>query len=157
MKSNTAKDAMGGEMAGEARGKTGIADNQNAAKKIQAGTPGAAGTIFIDVPVEALAVADTLKAAGFEAYLIGGCTRDALIGREAKDWDFTTNAKPDQIIALFPKTFYENEYGTVGVVFEESTNPAAKIIEVTPFREEGEYTDKRRPDKLFSVTISKAI
>ena len=66
------------------------------------------------LPQEVVEVGNTLKKAQFEAYLVGGCVRDLLIGRKPKDWDFTTNAKPDDIIKLFPKTFYENEYGTVG-------------------------------------------
>jgi len=85
---------------------------------------------------------------GFENFLIGGCVRDLLIGREPKDWDITTKATPEQIISLFPKTFYENEYGTVGVVNEQETDERLKIIEVTPYRIESEYLDFRRPDKV---------
>jgi len=85
---------------------------------------------------------------GFEAYLIGGCTRDLIIGRKPKDWDITTNARPDQIIEIFPKTFYENTYGTVGVVNENGEDPSTKIVEVTPYRLEASYSDKRRPDSI---------
>ena len=70
---------------------------------------------------------------GFEAYLVGGCVRDLLLGREPKDWDITTNARPEQIQALFEETFYENEYGTVGVV-TQSENPRLKVVEITPYR-----------------------
>src|SRR3990167_8053571 len=55
---------------------------------------------------------------GFEAYLVGGCVRDMLMGREPKDWDITTNAKPEEIMPLFTKTVYKNKFGTVAVVFE---------------------------------------
>jgi len=107
-----------------------------------------------DIPKEVSRVTDTLKNAGFEAYLIGGCVRDLFIGREPKDWDVTTNASPEEIIPLFPKTFYENEYGTVGIVNEEVSLETLKIIEVTPYRLEGPYSDFRRPDKvIFSQSI----
>jgi len=88
-----------------------------------------------------------LKDAGFEAYLVGGCVRDLLLGREPQDWDITTNARPEQIQKLFKETFYENEYGTVGVV-TESVDPRLKVIEITPYRIEGKYTDARRPDEV---------
>ena len=100
------------------------------------------------VPQEISLVTETLQKAGFEAYLVGGCVRDMISGKKPKDWDVTTNAKPDQITALFPKTFYENDYGTVGVVNENIDDETLKIIEVTPYRIEGIYSDKRRPDQV---------
>ncbi|HRH24263.1 MAG TPA: HD domain-containing protein [Candidatus Paceibacterota bacterium] len=99
------------------------------------------------VPIEVSSVAITLRKGGFEAYLVGGCVRDLLIGRRPKDWDITTNAKPEEIQALFPDSFYENDFGTVGIK-TESEDPTLSIIEVTPYRTESEYTDKRRPDKV---------
>ena len=60
-------------------------------------------------------VTETLEKAGFEAFLVGGCVRDLIIGREPKDWDITTNARPEEIMPLFEKTIYENKFGTVGV------------------------------------------
>src|SRR3989338_1492178 len=99
------------------------------------------------VKKEVGALCDTLKNAGFEAYLVGGCVRDLLIGREQKDWDITTNAKPEQIQALFKETFYENDFGTVGVV-TESADPRLKVVEVTPYRIEGKYSNARRPDEV---------
>ena len=99
------------------------------------------------VPKEVGALCDTLKNAGFEAYLVGGCVRDLLIGREPKDWDITTNAKPEQIQGLFKETFYENDYGTVGVV-TESSDPRLKVIEITPYRIEGKYSNARHPDEV---------
>ena len=111
-------------------------------------------TIDLLVPTEALETVQTLKNAGFEAYLVGGCVRDLLIGKEPKDWDITTNAKPEQIQSLFPETFYENEYGTVGIV-TESMEPKLKVIEATPYRIESEYSDARRPDAVtFSDKLS---
>src|SRR3989344_940924 len=99
------------------------------------------------IPEEVIAVSGGLRTAGFEAYLVGGCVRDLLIGREPKDWDVTTNATPEQIQALFPESFYENDYGTVGVK-SGSENERLAIIEVTPYRLESGYSDKRRPDTV---------
>jgi putative nucleotidyltransferase with HDIG domain len=99
------------------------------------------------IPDEILAVHGALKKAGYEAYLVGGCVRDLLLSRTPKDWDITTNARPEQIEALFEETFYENDYGTVGVV-TMSEDPSQKVIEVTPYRIEGKYSDARRPDDV---------
>jgi poly(A) polymerase/tRNA nucleotidyltransferase (CCA-adding enzyme) len=68
------------------------------------------------IPPYVTRVTETLQSAGFEAYLVGGCVRDLLMGRTPNDWDITTNAVPEEIIGLFEKTFYENAFGTVGVV-----------------------------------------
>ncbi len=72
------------------------------------------------IPRYVTRVTETLENAGFEAFIVGGCVRDLLMGREPKDWDVTTNATPEEIIALFPKTVYENKFGTVAVVFESA-------------------------------------
>ena len=106
------------------------------------------------VPKEVITVSSKLREAGFEAYLVGGCVRDLIVGLEPKDWDITTNALPEQIQTLFSDSFYENEYGTVGVK-TESEDPRLAIIEVTPYRTESEYSDKRRPDKVeFGTSLS---
>ncbi len=111
-------------------------------------------TLHAKIPAEVTHVTGVLEKAGFEAYIIGGCTRDLIIGKKPKDWDVTTNAVPDKIIELFPKTFYENNYGTVGVVNEETSDETLKIIEVTPYRVESQYSDYRRPDKVtFSTNL----
>lgn len=99
------------------------------------------------VPQEVLDTHARLRKAGFEAYLVGGCVRDILIGREPKDWDITTNARPEQIQPLYEETFYENDYGTVGVV-TQSENPKLKVVEITPYRIEGKYTNVRHPDEI---------
>jgi len=107
-----------------------------------------------DIPLEVKQVADTLEGAGFEAYLVGGCVRDLIIGRAPKDWDLTTDAHPDAIQALFPESFCNNDYGTVGVK-TESENPILQVIEVTPYRSESEYSDARRPDSVtFGVSLA---
>ncbi len=107
-----------------------------------------------DVPKEVGEVADALEKAGFEAYLVGGCVRDLLLGRTPNDWDFTTNARPEEIQRLFPETYCNNEYGTVGVVQESVEDPRLKVVEVTPYRSESEYSDFRRPDRVeFGVSL----
>lgn len=106
-----------------------------------------------DIPKEVIAVATKLEDAGFEAYVIGGCVRDVLLGKVPKDWDLTTNAHPDEIQKIFPDSFYENDFGTVGVK-TESEDPALHVIEVTPYRKEGTYSDSRRPDSVeFGVSL----
>ncbi len=107
----------------------------------------------LSVPQEILDVHKSLIDAGYQAYLVGGCVRDLLLGREPKDWDVTTNAKPEEIQKLYEETFYENDYGTVGVV-TQSENPKLKVVEITPYRIEGKYTNARHPDEIrFSDTL----
>ena len=108
----------------------------------------------INIPEEVSRVPEELKKAGFEAYLVGGCVRDVLSGRKPKDWDVTTNAQPEKIERLFANTFYENDYGTVGIVNEDISDETLKVIEVTPYRIEGKYSDKRRPD---TITFAKTL
>lgn len=123
------------------------------------------------IPRYVTRVTETLEKAGFEAYIVGGCVRDLLIGRTPKDWDVTTNATPEQIIPIFEKTVYENKFGTVAVVFEvvssetgenvscETLTPVTHetvkhIVEVTPYRTESTYSDSRHPDEVkFSKTL----
>lgn len=115
------------------------------------------------IPKEVSQVTFSLEKGGFEAYLVGGCVRDLLMGREPKDWDITTNAKPEQIIGLFPKTVYENTFGTVMVINKNVNSPVAEAmggrhenvnretirqIEVTPYRIEAKYSDFRHPDEV---------
>ncbi|MFA6476379.1 MAG: HD domain-containing protein [Candidatus Paceibacterota bacterium] len=104
--------------------------------------------IQLNVPREILEITKTLQNKGFLAYLVGGCVRDSLIGREPKDWDITTNAKPEEIIPLFTKTIYENKFGTVTVVNEDTENEKLRNVEITPFRTEANYSDRRHPDEV---------
>jgi tRNA nucleotidyltransferase (CCA-adding enzyme) len=107
-------------------------------------------------------VVDTLKSlteAGFEAHIVGGCVRDLLLNREPKDWDIATNALPEEVQKLFPDSFYENDFGTVGVKtipFLKTGSPDREhdIVEVTTYRIESTYTDRRRPD---AVTFAKTL
>jgi len=100
-----------------------------------------------DIPKIIIQTVETLKKAGFEAYLVGGCVRDLLLHMKPKDWDITTNAKPEEIQKLFPKTVYENKFGTVAVI-TDSEDPALKVVEITPYRFEAKYSDKRHPDSV---------
>jgi poly(A) polymerase/tRNA nucleotidyltransferase (CCA-adding enzyme) len=100
------------------------------------------------IPPEVTETVKTLENKGFEAFPVGGCVRDLLLGITPKDWDITTNARPEEIISLFSKTFYENSYGTVGVVFENPSSENVKLIEVTPYRLEGKYEDYRHPSEI---------
>ena len=100
------------------------------------------------VSKEAIKVVKALKEKGFLAYLVGGCLRDLLLKKIPKDWDVATSAKPEEIQKIFKKTIYDNRYGTVKVVLEN------KVIEVTPFRKEIGYSDRRHPDKVeFGVSL----
>lgn len=103
---------------------------------------------IFSIPPEIAKVARVLEKRGFEAYLVGGCTRDLLLGKKPKDWDITTNATPEKIQEFFKNSFYENEYGTVGVITENIDDETLKVVEVTPYRREGTYSDKRRPDTV---------
>jgi tRNA nucleotidyltransferase (CCA-adding enzyme) len=100
------------------------------------------------IPAEVLQVVETLERAGHEAYVVGGCVRDLLIGRKPKDWDITTNATPEIIQDLFEETYYTNEFGTVGIVNAATSDETTKVVEVTPYRLEGRYSDARRPDSV---------
>ncbi len=106
------------------------------------------GILTFQIPTEIANTANILEKNNFEAYLIGGCVRDLLLGRKPKDWDITTNASPEEIIKIYPETFYENEYGTVGVVNKNTEDETLKVVEITPFRTEGKYSDSRRPDNV---------
>jgi len=111
----------------------------------------------MQIPLEVLEIIEKLNQADFEAYIIGGCVRDSILQNQSagrpKDWDITTNALPKQIQKLLPDSVYENEFGTVAVKTNSEDNNL-KIIEVTTFRKEGKYSDKRHPDKIeFAKTI----
>ena len=95
------------------------------------------------IPEEVRAISQALSSAGFENYLVGGSIRDLILGRTPKDWDIATNATPEEIQKIFPDSFYENDFGTVGVKTD-----TIGIVEVTPYRVESEYADSRHPNKV---------
>jgi len=109
------------------------------------------------IPKEILEIIDRFQKADFEAYLVGGCVRDLLLKSPStdrpKDWDITTNAQPEEIQKMFPDSIYENQFGTVAVK-TKAKDLTLKIIEITTFRKEGKYTDKRHPDAItFADTL----
>ena len=106
--------------------------------------------MIIALPNPIKKILQTLSSAGFQAYIVGGAVRDLLLNTPVKDWDFTTNALPEQIQKLFPETFYDNQFGTVGIAGKhlgDTENPEA-VYEITTYRSEGVYTDHRRPDTV---------
>ncbi|MCX6720370.1 MAG: HD domain-containing protein [Candidatus Staskawiczbacteria bacterium] len=118
------------------------------------------------IPKEVKSILSKLQKAGFEAYIVGGCVRDFLLeralpaGRQAKDWDVTTNAKPEEIQKVFPDppkfseekigragSFYKNDFFTV-TILTGSKDPSLSEVEVTTYRSEAKYSDKRHPDEV---------
>lgn len=102
----------------------------------------------LNIPEEVSCVTKSIQDAGFEAFLVGGCVRDLFMGKKPKDWDIATNAIPEQITSIFPKTVYENNFGTVAVINENVSDETTKIIEITPYRKENVYLDHRRPSSV---------
>lgn len=102
-------------------------------------------------------IVETLEKARYEAWIVGGAVRDLLLGVESSDWDVTTNATPEQIQPLFTECFYDNEYGTVKVAgkhireqfqLREGAIDDDTLYDITTYRSESEYSDKRRPDSV---------
>lgn len=97
----------------------------------------------IQIPGKAAYIIHTLQTAGYEAYVVGGCVRDAILGRQAADWDITTSALPLQVKALFPRTLDTGlRHGTVTVML------GREGFEVTTYRVDGEYEDGRHPKEV---------
>ncbi len=99
---------------------------------------------------EVLLVYKKILDSGFEVYFVGGCVRDILMNKNVKDWDLTTNATPEQIQKLFPGSFYDNRFGTVGIPYEisekDKESKSKNYIEVTTYRTEEGYSDRRHPE-----------
>mgnify|MGYP001579730910 CR=1 FL=1 len=107
------------------------------------------------LPSEVKDILDKFSGAGFQIYIIGGAVRDLLMGRPVRDWDFTTDAKPEQILKLFPNGFYDNKFGTVGVPMKNTSDGGHKVVssevnvyEITTMRKEGDYKDHRHPTEV---------
>lgn len=97
----------------------------------------------IRMPENANRIIRVLENAGYEAYIVGGCVRDSILGRVPGDWDITTSARPEQVKALFRRTIDTGiKHGTVTVMFQK------EAYEVTTYRVDGEYSDHRRPDSV---------
>ena len=101
--------------------------------------------IKINIPRGARQILRELEAKGFEAYAVGGCVRDSLLGKEPEDWDICTSAKPDEVLACFKNYRVIPtglKHGTVTVMIEDIP------FEITTYRIDGEYSDNRRPDNV---------
>ena len=95
------------------------------------------------IPEAIQALLHQLQAAGFEAYLVGGCVRDTLLGRPIHDWDLTTSARPEQVMGLFPHCAATGlKHGTVTVLHQ------GYAAEVTTYRADGVYINGRRPETV---------
>lgn len=102
------------------------------------------------IPQEVIIVLEKLEASEHKAQLVGGCVRDLLLGKKVEDWDIATSAKPEEIMSVFSDSKYENEFGTVLVKLDEVAREKTdiKVVEVTTFRKEARYSDKRHPDQV---------
>jgi len=100
--------------------------------------------MYYTLPKEVKNILDKFSKAGFQIYIVGGAVRDILMNRQVKDWDFTTDAKPEEILKLFPEGFYDNKFGTVGVPTKNNSD----VYEITTMRKEGKYEDFRHPSKV---------
>src|SRR5437762_614487 len=103
----------------------------------------------------ALHIVETLRAAGYQAYLAGGCVRDLLLGREPVDYDVATSATPDVVLDMFPRTFNVGAHfgvvlvaSEIGSECEEGSIAERCVTEVATFRSDGVYSDGRHPDQV---------
>ena len=94
------------------------------------------------IPQEILDTYKKIETSGFQVYLVGGSVRDLMLKREIKDWDLTTNATPEDILKIFPKGFYDNKFGTVGLPWKKG------VIEITTFRKELSISPTHKPEKI---------
>ena len=103
--------------------------------------------LTIHIPDQVEEILYTLNKANYEAYIVGGCVRDALMGKTPNDWDITTSATPELVKEVFPKTYDTGlKHGTVTVRIEDVYH------EVTTYRTEGKYEDYRRPSTVEFVS-----
>lgn len=98
------------------------------------------------IPEKIIEINDSFLKQNYEIFFVGGCVRNILLQKEIKDWDFTTNATPEQILELFPDGFYDNTFGTVGIPLE--IDGKKSVVEVTTYRTEEDYLDNRHPGKV---------
>jgi tRNA nucleotidyltransferase/poly(A) polymerase len=99
----------------------------------------------VELPKSVQDILDRFNKAEYEIYIVGGAVRDVLMGRLVNDWDFTTNAKPEDILKIIPDGYYDNQFGTVGIPNEVE---GKKPFEITTYRTEQGYSDARHPDKI---------
>ena len=101
---------------------------------------------MVKLPKFVIEFMKVFQKSGFEIFVVGGAVRDLLLGKKVENWDFTTNAKPEQILKLFPDGFYNNQFGTVGITIE--IDDKKFVFEVTTYRKEDFYDDRRHPKKI---------
>lgn len=94
------------------------------------------------LPIEVKNILDKFTKAGYQIYIVGGAVRDLIMKQTVKDWDFTTDAKPEEILKVIPEGFYDNKFGTVGL------DSKLGIFEITTMRKEGKYEDFRHPAEV---------
>ncbi|MFA5248121.1 MAG: HD domain-containing protein [Patescibacteria group bacterium] len=93
-------------------------------------------------------IINKLEEGGYDAWIVGGCVRDLLLEKEPNDWDITTSATPEEMLKIFPDGHYENDFGTVILPIKNEVGENLDAIEVTTFRSEQGYSDRRRPDEV---------
>ena len=99
----------------------------------------------LQIPTSVIKIIKKFESQGFEIYIVGGAVRDIIMGKIVYDWDFTTNATPEEILKLFDNAYYDNIYGTVGLPPDKE---GERPYEITTFRKEYSYSDTRHPDKV---------
>ncbi|MFA5420423.1 MAG: HD domain-containing protein [Patescibacteria group bacterium] len=97
---------------------------------------------------KSLEILKKIEEKGFEAYLVGGCVRDLLMGKEPNDFDITTNALPEELLKILDDSRYENDFGTVLLPIRDENGKSISVIEITTYRSESGYRDHRRPDEV---------
>lgn len=112
----------------------------------------------MNIPKYVVETIEKLTKAGFEAYIVGGCVRDLLMASYAKaseakdltpkDWDITTNARPEEMLKIFSDGKYENIFGTVLLPIKDSKDKTITVLEITTYRSERGYADHRHPDEV---------
>jgi len=113
------------------------------------------------IPAPILQTVTAIQASGYEAYIVGGCVRDFLMNKTPADWDITTSARPEQILKIFPDARYENTFGTVllpvrTAAADGSQGRLEEVIEITTYRSEQGYNDRRHPDTIrFETELAK--
>ncbi|OGH11645.1 MAG: hypothetical protein A3B38_02925 [Candidatus Levybacteria bacterium RIFCSPLOWO2_01_FULL_36_13] len=99
-----------------------------------------------NIPKEVIDIYQKLENAKFEVYFVGGSVRSILLNTYVKDWDLTTNAKPEEVLKVFPNGFYDNEFGTVGIPYE--LDGEKKVAEITTYRKELSFSPTHKPERV---------
>ena len=103
----------------------------------------------MQIPDFVLNIVEKINNHNFEVFLVGGCVRDLLMGGSPKDWDLTTDARPAEMLKFFPDAKYENDFGTVLLPLKNNKGETENVIEITTYRSEKGYSDRRHPDEVF--------